>query len=195
MTKPLTRLLLRASAAVAGAQGDVHVRVDARTVGEGSYIKAELIVGCRPGRAHRSLNVENAVRIEGEAPSTPLVWKSSGRGPRTSLTRVVGTAKRRKEQLRLRLYLCGDAKLFSFSVHSGLAPPPSTPEVGEVESAERDPDDVAEASNRRPVAPGGQHDANTTERSMYAQLSAEEEAVVITRRVAREQWLQQVCLS
>ena len=72
-TKPIGRLVLRA-ANFAGGEREAHVQLDARA-GANSSITAELVVGCRPGRAHRALNAQNAVPIRGDAARAVVEWR------------------------------------------------------------------------------------------------------------------------
>ena len=122
VSKPVTRQLLRAAAA-AGARGEAHVRLNARAIGASSHIRAELVVGCRPGRVHRSVNERNFVPVRGDHTDAPLLWRS-----RRTLALAAAAARKRRDVLRLRFHLCGDAKLFAFTIHSG--PPPALASTG-----------------------------------------------------------------
>lgn len=121
-TKVLPMRELLTSISVAKRQ-QLHATVDVRADGtEESALYAEVLVGARGGgcngaAVHELFNRSNAVAVRTDEPGAPLAWLMPGEsgGPlvRTSNLARLGKAS---GDLRLRFHLCGDAKLFGFTM-------------------------------------------------------------------------------
>ena len=95
------------------------LRLDARTSGNfangSSAIYAELLVGCAPGRPLRGYGLGQAVPMRGDSSAFTLRWQQRNGAlstwPRPRQLRGRGA-------VRLRLILCGDAKVYPTLHHT-----------------------------------------------------------------------------
>ena len=100
-----------------------------------SSLHAEVIVGCRHrggpnkggGRAHgrplRTHSLGQSVPITGDSSAAVLRWNSKAVDG-SGMPSVAALNAARHGRVRLRFVVCGEAKLFSFSVLPGPGPPP-----------------------------------------------------------------------
>ena len=114
---------------VAGDNDYVHVLVNIEIAEPNGLLVAEVLDGCRSTgggtmHPHPQFGASSAIPIEDSADAAVLRWTST-----TSIGKIIqdGSLPKHLGVVRLRFYLCGSAKLFSFTAVAGAPPAKSAP--------------------------------------------------------------------